>query len=71
MLQSQPKEPAPAETPTEESKDPVVDNDSETYPDDDDDDVPEEEDVDEEDDYPEEDLDKVRKVSSISICSVR
>lgn len=57
--ESQPKEPAPAETPTEESKEPVVDNDSEPYPDDDDD-APEEEeeDVDEEDDYPEEDLDK-------------
>ncbi|XP_017310723.1 glucosidase 2 subunit beta isoform X1 [Ictalurus punctatus] len=64
VSESQPKEPAPAETPTEESKEPVVDNDSETYPDDDDDDVPEEEDVDEEDDYPEEDLDKVRKAPS-------
>lgn len=59
------------DTPTEEIKEPVVDNDSEPYPDDEDIQEEEEEDVDEEDDYPEEDLDKVRKVSSISICSVR
>lgn len=55
------------EPPTEESKEPVADNDSEPYPDDDD--IPEEEDVDEEDDYPEEELDKVRKVSSVSLCT--
>lgn len=56
--------------PAEESKEPIIDNDAEPYPDDDD--IPEEEeDVDEEDDYPEEDFDKVRKVSNVSICSIR
>lgn len=69
LLQSQPKEPAPVDTPVEESKEPVADSDSEPYPEDDD--IPEEdeEDVDE-DDYPEEDLDKVRSVSNIyCICT--
>lgn len=46
------------DTPAEENKEPITDNDPEPYPDDDD--IPEEEeDVDEEDDYPEEDLEKV------------
>ncbi|KAB5531108.1 hypothetical protein PHYPO_G00137100 [Pangasianodon hypophthalmus] len=58
VSESQPKEPPTVDTPTEESKEPVVENDSEPYPDDDDIPEEEEEDVDEEDDYPEEDLDK-------------
>lgn len=59
------------DTPAEESKEPIVDNDSEPYPDDEDIPEEEEEDIDEEDDYPEEDLEKVRKVSNISLCSGR
>ncbi len=54
--QSQPEEPTPVETPPEEVKEPVVDNDSEPYPEDD---ISEEEDEDDEDDYHEDD-DKVR-----------
>ncbi|TSZ68950.1 Glucosidase 2 subunit beta [Bagarius yarrelli] len=60
VSESQPKEPAPVDPPTEEIKEPVTDNDSEPYPEDDDDDIPEEEEEDvDEDDYPEEELDKV------------
>lgn len=70
MLQSQPKEPAAVDPPAEESKEPAADNDSEPYPEDDELPEEEEEDVDEEDDYPEEDLDKVREVSGILLCSV-
>lgn len=58
LLQSQPEEPAPVETPPDEVKEPVVDNESEPYPEED---ISEEEDEDDddEDDYHEED-DKVR-----------
>ncbi|KAL0197129.1 hypothetical protein M9458_005669, partial [Cirrhinus mrigala] len=51
---SQPEEPAPVEMPPDEVKEPVVDNDSEPYPEDD---VSEEEDEDDEDedDYHEDD----------------
>uniref|UniRef100_A0AAR2J4U9 Glucosidase 2 subunit beta n=1 Tax=Pygocentrus nattereri TaxID=42514 RepID=A0AAR2J4U9_PYGNA len=58
---SEPVEPAPVDTPPEESNK-LADNDSEQYPSDDD--VQEEEEEDEEeDDYPEEDFDKVRKLN--------
>ncbi|XP_043090822.1 glucosidase 2 subunit beta [Puntigrus tetrazona] len=52
--ESQPEEPAPVETPPDEVKEPVVDNESEPYPEDD---ISEEEDEDDddEDDYHEED----------------
>lgn len=55
VSESQPVESAPVETPAEENKEPVTDNDSEPYPEDDD--IPEEDDddVDEDDEYPEED----------------
>lgn len=58
LSQSQPEEPTPAETPPDEVKEPVVDHESEPYPDDD---ISEEEDEDDddEDDYHEDD-DKVR-----------
>uniref|UniRef100_A0A671S1V7 Glucosidase 2 subunit beta n=1 Tax=Sinocyclocheilus anshuiensis TaxID=1608454 RepID=A0A671S1V7_9TELE len=55
--ESQPEEPAPVETPPDEVKEPVVDNDSEPYPEDDISEE-EEEDDDDEDDYHEDD-DKV------------
>uniref|UniRef100_A0AAR2LJI4 Glucosidase 2 subunit beta n=1 Tax=Pygocentrus nattereri TaxID=42514 RepID=A0AAR2LJI4_PYGNA len=56
VSESQPVEPAPVDTPPEESNK-LADNDSEQYPSDDD--VQEEEEEDEEeDDYPEEDFDK-------------
>ncbi|XP_062846363.1 glucosidase 2 subunit beta [Trichomycterus rosablanca] len=58
ISESQPVEPAPVDSPAEETKEPVTDNDSEPYPDDDDVPEDEDEDADEEDDYPEEDLDK-------------
>uniref|UniRef100_A0A673M3G2 Glucosidase 2 subunit beta n=1 Tax=Sinocyclocheilus rhinocerous TaxID=307959 RepID=A0A673M3G2_9TELE len=50
--ESQPEEPAPVETPPDEVKEPVVDNDSEPYPEDD---ISEEEDEEDEDDYHEDD----------------
>lgn len=57
FFQSQPVESAPVETPVEEVKEPVGDNDSEPYPEED---ISEEDDEEEdEDDYHEED-DKVR-----------
>uniref|UniRef100_A0A673GXC6 Glucosidase 2 subunit beta n=1 Tax=Sinocyclocheilus rhinocerous TaxID=307959 RepID=A0A673GXC6_9TELE len=58
VSREEPEEPAPVETPPEEVKEPVVDNDSEPFPEDD---ISEEEDEDEddEDDYHEDD-DKVR-----------
>lgn len=57
FFQSQPVESAPVETPAEEVKEPVVDNDPEPYPEED---ISEEDDdeEDDEDDYHEED-DKV------------
>ncbi|XP_072532636.1 glucosidase 2 subunit beta isoform X1 [Salminus brasiliensis] len=58
VSESQAEEPAPADTPAEESKEPLTDNDSEQYPNDDEIPEEEEEDEDEDDDYPEEDLDK-------------
>lgn len=58
LPQSQPEEPAPVETSPDEVKEPVVDNESEPYPEED---ISEEEDEDDddEDDYHEDD-DKVR-----------
>ncbi|KAM9493381.1 glucosidase 2 subunit beta [Clarias gariepinus] len=58
ISESQPKEPAPVETPTEVSKEPIVDNEPEPYPDDDEVPDDDDEDTDEDDDYPEEDIDK-------------
>lgn len=59
LCQAQPDSQAPLETPQEEVREPVSDNDSEPYPEDD---IPEEEDEeeDEEDDEQEEDDDKVK-----------
>lgn len=52
------------ETPTEVSKEPIVDNEPEPYPDDDEVPDDDDEDTDEDDDYPEEDIDKVRSRST-------
>ncbi|KAG9280106.1 glucosidase 2 subunit beta [Astyanax mexicanus] len=59
VSESQPVDAAPADATPEEIKEPVTDNDSDQYPNDED--LPEEEEEDEEDeddDYPEEDVDK-------------